>query len=80
VDPVINTFYSVPSTPTLVVNTSNIFKEGTINFTLTVFSRSTLTDAVFKTYNFSVNLIDNPCVEGFTGLPPSNSYEVNYTC
>lgn len=72
VDPVIDTLYSVTSTPKLVVNTSDILKETTINFMLTVFSRSSPTDAVSRSYNFSLVLIDNPCIAGFTGLPPNN--------
>jgi hypothetical protein len=39
IDPIINSMFSVASTPTLVVNTSDITKEATINFILTVFSR-----------------------------------------
>jgi hypothetical protein len=76
VDPVIDTIYSVTSTPTFVVNTSDISKEATYNFKMTVFSRSSSTDAVSKTYNFSVVLIDNPCVESLTSEP---RYELTYT-
>ena len=79
VDPVIDTLYSLTSTPSLLVSTSNISKEAIYNFTLTVFSRSSPTDAVFKTYNFSVVLIDNPCVGSLGGIPANNAYDLTYT-
>lgn len=79
VDPVIDTIYSVTSTPKLVVSTSDISKEGTYNFKLTVFSRSSSTDAVSKTYDFSVVLIDNPCVGSLAGIPPDYTYDLTYT-
>ena len=79
IDPVIDTIYSVTSTPTFVVNTGDISKEATYNFKMTVFSRSSPTDAVFKTYNFSVVLIDNPCVGSLTGIPANNAYDLTYT-
>ena len=79
VDPVIDTIYSVTSSPKLVVSTSDISKEAIFNFTLTVFSRSSSIDAVSKTYNFSVVLIDNPCVGSLTGIPANNAYDLTYT-
>ena len=44
-----------------------------------MFSRSSPTDAVSKTYNFSVVLIDNPCVGSLTGIPANNAYDLTYT-
>ena len=79
VDPVIDTIFSVTSTPTFVVNTSDVSKEATYNFKLTVFSRSSPTDAVSKTFNFSVVLIDNPCIGVLTGIPANNAYDLTYT-
>lgn len=40
VDPIIDTKYSVTSTPKLIINTSDISKEAIYDFKLTVFSRS----------------------------------------
>ena len=79
VDQVIDTIFSVTSTPTFVVNTSNISKEAIYYFKLTVFSRSSPTDAVSKTFDFSVFLIDNPCVGVLTGIPANNAYDLTYT-
>jgi hypothetical protein len=79
VDPVIDTIYSVTSTPKLDVSTSDISKEGTYNFKLTVFSHSNPTDAVSKTYDFDVVLIDNPCVGSLAGIPPDYTYDLTYT-
>ena len=79
VDQVIDTIFSVTSTPTFVVNTSNISKEAIYNFKLTVFSHSSPTDAVSKTHNFSVVLIDNPCVGSLAGIPANNAYDLTYT-
>ena len=78
-DPVIDTIFSVTSTPTFVISTSNISKEALYNFKMTVFSRSTPTDAVFKTYDFTVVLIDNPCTGVLTGIPANNAYDLTYT-
>jgi hypothetical protein len=76
VDPIIDTLYLVTAFPKFVVDTSDISKEAIYDFKLTVFSDSSPTDSVFKTYEFTVVLIDNPCVEDLTADP---KYEITYT-
>lgn len=75
VDLVFDTQFSVTSYPTLVINTSDISKETEIGFTLLVTSAAP-GDTSTATYTFIVQLIDNPCVGGFTGLPASNTWDL----
>jgi len=66
--------YSVASVPTLAINTSNIADEQSLSVTLRVTSTAPYNSSVMD-FVFTVQIIDNPCVGGFEGIPANNAWD-----
>lgn len=65
---IINTLFDSKE-PTLAISTNNGSREGIYDFTLKVTSLAVPSDNVVELFNFSIELIDNPCVRGISGIP-----------
>ena len=79
VDATINTLIAVTSEPSLRVSTDDISKEAIINLKLTINSKENASDTRSEVISFTVELIDNPCIGGFTNVPASSTLNTTYT-